>query len=94
MRLGKYVFMIRALRVNPEFQHAARRVKGTLDHTRFLQLAYIAKVNQDCGVEPLEFGRLVNAGLVDQQPCGGDHFRYGLGDGPADLQWLRDIPSG
>ena len=86
--------MIGAVRVGPEFQHAARRVKGPRDNPHFLQLAHIAKINQDCGVEPLQLGRLVNADLVDQQPRGGDHFGYGLGDGHAGSWWLRDVLSG
>ena len=68
--------------------------EGLRHYPHFLQFAHIAKVDQDRGVQPLQLGRLVNADLVDQQPRGGDHFGYGLGDGHAGSRWLCDTLSG
>jgi hypothetical protein len=53
MRLGKYGFMIRALRVSPEFQHAARRVKSPIDSSLSLELANVTDIDQNRGASSL-----------------------------------------
>ena len=44
---GKYRLVIRALRIDPEFQHAARAMKGARDAAVAMQFAYIADIDEN-----------------------------------------------
>ena len=80
MRLGKYVFMIRALRVSPEFQHAARRVKSPVDSSLSLELANITDIDQNRGASLLLVKRLLRrdgVGLTFR--CRNQRFNWGDG---------------
>src|SRR5512133_96230 len=43
----EHVLVIRAFRVDPEFEHAARCVDGTRDQTLALQLAHVAQIHEN-----------------------------------------------
>jgi hypothetical protein len=72
--------VIRALRVDPEFEHAARRVIRTRDDTIALEFAHVADVYELHVVAAVQFTRLGDAvggdrgvGLVDHVDDGTDH---------------------
>src|SRR5215475_13632296 len=60
--LGKYGFVIRALRVDPELQHPSRTVEGAWHASIALQLADIANIDQHGVVTARELN-----GLFDRQ---------------------------
>src|SRR6266568_4146741 len=63
------LFVVRALRIDPEFQHAARTVHGIGDHALPLQLTHIAQVDEDHVILAVPGARLLEAERLDPGLC-------------------------
>ena len=78
--------VILALRVDPEFQHAARTVEGTRNPAFAMQLANVAEVDEDDVVAAVERERVLRGqgfdvafgGLDQSMDVRGDLLRHGL----------------
>jgi len=53
--------VVRRLRVDPELEHAARRVERAGDHALALELAHVADVDELHVVATVQFARLLDA---------------------------------
>src|SRR3974390_2274590 len=63
--LRKNRFVVRALRVDPEFQHSARTVKGAWHPPVALQLADVANIYQHGVVPPRQLHGVLNGQRFD-----------------------------